>query len=197
MAVVKLVLTKDFTWRGRVERWSNGYHFQVNSALSRDDFIALGEAIWTGVESRIIAAENVFTNILGYNNPDGVADASINYPGLGQTGLRAGANSYTGAATNLIHPEQCWLIKANVGLTVKGRANYLRKYYHPIRGPLGDSVASHQAGINPVVTKLIDGTLPSAARLCSPRGVVATGIGLDPYMRVHQLKRRGKRPTRA
>lgn len=195
MPVIKVVLTKAFPWRGRNEEWSNGYHLSVDTVPDRAGFDTLIRAIWTGTEAPILASQTQLVKSLGYVDPAGVSTHSFTYGAYG-SGTALGATGVGfGGTTGLVHPETCFLAKANAGRTTKGRNRYVMKYYHSLAGPPGDSATTQYSTMNPLLTKLINGTLPSGAKLCAPDGYVCTGISLDPYMRTHQLKRRGKRPT--
>jgi hypothetical protein len=194
MPTVKVILTKAFTFHGAVEEWSNGYHLAVDTVPDRTGYAALIEALWTSVESPILGNANGLVSALAYNNPAGNSDQSFTYATPGTVGSKLASGSALATPLTVMHPEACWLVKGNAGRTSKGKPRYLTKYYHPGVGNAGDSATSRAGAINPVVTKLIDGSLPGAAKWCAPDGTIATGVGLDAFIRIHQLKRRGKRP---
>jgi hypothetical protein len=181
-------------WKGANEEWSNGYHLSVDTVPDHAGMGAIVDAIWNGTEKLLVNSQVFLTSALAYSDPGANSDHTFVFGRPGQAGDRAGTGAALGSPLNSWQKELCLLVKAQAGRTSKGRQNYLTKYYHACSGPTGDSASGLTAAVNAAATKLIDGTLPSAAKWCTPGGTVATGIGLDPWIRVHQLKRRGKRP---
>lgn len=194
MATVKVILTKSFPWRNGAEEWSNGYHLVVPAIPDRAGFGAIIDAIWASVEAPIIGNPNNLVSALAYADPAGKSTESFAWPPDGQPGQKKATGSAIPTPLVGYQAELCFLAKANCGRTAAGKPRYLTKYYHPLVGPAGDSTSGIRAAINAPLTKLIDGTLPQGAKWCAPDGLAATGISIDPFVRVHQLKRRGKRP---
>jgi hypothetical protein len=184
MPTLHVVIEKAITFRGKPERYGNGYTLQSTSAFT--------EAFVKSVADALVAMERTFTfntvtfpyRVGGPLGEDAVYAEEVASP-------PAGSQAVTGENT---HPEVCALAQSKIG-----PKKYLAKYYHGTCTPSGnmnDALASvYATRINSALVKLTDGTLPGAATYCRPNGDLATApFTCDPFIRVHQLKRRGKRP---
>lgn len=183
MPTLHVVVTKEFTFRGQPERWSNGYDFQTGGA-------AIDAALCANVARAVRDMEKVWTS----------NQCKFPYLVAGPLGEDALFAEELGAAgpvgldgTVVRHPELCVLAQSKIA-----PKRYLMKYYHAASGigASGDAiVGAGQTAMNAALVKLTDGTLPSAVVLCRPNGALATApMTCDPFVRVHQLKRRGRRP---
>lgn len=184
MPTVHAVITKEFTFRGKPERFSNGYNFQYGGTVSAATMKTLCDAL--------VAMERTFHTttikfpyrVAGLLGEDAVYSEEVASPPSG--------TNPNGRAS---HPEECYLAESKFG-----PKRYMRKYYHcglGRNGNLTDDTPVGQAvtDINAALAKLTDGTLPGGATYCRPNGALATApFTVDPFLRVHQLKRRGKRP---
>lgn len=184
MATLHVVITKEFTFRGQPERFSNGYNFQTESDLN--------EAYVESIASRLISMERQF-------HPSWVDFVYAVGGPLGQDAVYAEEfqNPLAGVGASGIndqqHPEVCALAQSRIG-----PRRYLMKYYHgfPQTGPHTDAIAAaYKTAAEEELVVLTDGTLPGNATYCRPNGALATEpFTIDGFARTHQLKRRGKRP---
>lgn len=184
MAVVHAVITKEFTFRGKPERFSNGYNLQTTSTVDGAYLKTLCDAL--------VAMEQVFTltqikfpyRVAGLQGEDALYSEEVASPPVGARSV-----SYP------VHPEVCALAQSYIG-----PKRYLMKYYHcavqnTATGPHDEVSASDVPAMETSLLKLTNGTLPGSATYCRPNGALATNpFKVDAYLRVHQLKRRGKRP---
>jgi hypothetical protein len=184
MPTLHVVIEKAITFRGKPERWGNGYTLQSTSTFD--------EAFVKSVADALVAMERAFTystvtfpyRVGGPLGEDAVYAETVASP-------PAGTMSITGET---VHPEVCVLAQSKIG-----PKKYLAKYYHGAaiaNGNMDDALASvYKTRIETQLVKLTNGTLPGSATYCRPNGALATApFTCDPYLRVHQFKRRGKRP---
>lgn len=187
MPTAHIVTTKEFTFRGLPERFSNGYNFQIGTNPMDETFLAsLAHAVrdW---ERTFHANDIRFVYLLaGQLGEDAIWTEEVGQSGpLGQ------------ATTAAEHPENCLMAESK-----KKNRVYLRKFYHTGTAQSGisgsrDAVSAPLiTATNTVLAKLTDGTLPGAVKACFPNGDLAIApFTTDPYIRTRQLKRRGRRPT--
>jgi hypothetical protein len=186
VALARVVITKEMPlFRGRPERYSNGYTFNLTTGSTTD------EALMHSLATAVINIERVFH----------AAAIKFVYATAGPKGEDAVyVEEYTSPASGQIsnafeHPEICVLAQARIA-----RRRYLTKYFHTeahsVAAANSDAfVTSLKAVIENSLGNLQSGTLPGAAKACAPDGTLPVGAWLvDPYMRTHQLKARGKRP---
>jgi hypothetical protein len=185
MGIVHAVLTKQFTFRGKPERFSNGY-WLVSDTLDGNNATQMSDL----VASLITVERALHSNVVSwvYANA-GAKGAHASYVQEFGTPL-VGTLAYVAQ-----HPERCILAKAKLG-----QRHYVMKWYHTMAYAPGAGAgqadivgAADQTAINTQLAKLTDGTtLTAAAKVCNPAGVV-TPFQVDTYFRTHQLKARGKR----
>jgi hypothetical protein len=182
MTVIHCVITKEFSFRGHPERWSNGYNLQTTSTIDAAYLKSVCDAL-VAMELPIHAFDTkVPYRVAGILGDDALYAEEVTTPPQG---------TLTGITT--IHPETCVLAKSKIG-----PKRYAFKYYHRAANPAsgaGDVMAGTEiTRINTQLVKLTNGTLPGSATYCRPNGALLTApFVCDPYMRTHQLKRRGKR----
>lgn len=185
MPTAHVVITKEFPlFRGKPERWSNGYNFQVPSTLDATTGGALATAVRQMERAFHLGNVKFPYMVAGMLGQDAVfsQEISTSIP----TGSASG--SYGG------HLELCTLAQSFIG-----PKKYLMKYYHGVVGIDTSAndvlVPSGRTITEGALIQLTNGTLPQGAVYCRPNGALATApFLLDPFIRVHQLKRRGKRP---
>jgi hypothetical protein len=182
MAVLHCVITKEFTFRGKPERFGNGYTLQTTSPLDTAFVKSVCDALVAMERARTHSVVKFPYRVGGPIGQDAVYTEEVASP-------PAGLQTFTGSW----HPEMCVLAKSRIG-----PKRYAFKYYHgwmPVTNPCGDQLAGgFQTAIEAELLKLTNGTLPGSATYCRPNGQLLTApFLLDPYLRNHQLKRRGKR----
>lgn len=184
MPTLHVVSTKQFTFRGAPERFSNGYNFQLGT---NDPTPAFCQSVYEAIrdmERSFHASEITFPYaVVGLLGEDAIW--SQEYTGTIANGDNPGVS---------MHPEVCVMAESKL----KNRV-YLRKYYHT-RSHTGDGKdgldSPAATAINNKLKLLRNGLLPGAIKACFPDGSLATiDFTCDPYLRTHQLKRRGRRPT--
>jgi hypothetical protein len=187
MPTLHVVTTKQFTFRGLPERFSNGYNFQLGSNDPTEAFVASVARAVRDMEKSFHSPHVRFVYLVG-----GLKDEdAIWSEELGGTGPQGQGS------TSTMHPETVVMAEAK-----KKNKVYLRKFFHtlshmssdPAQGDVLQSTAA--ATINTALAKLTDGTLPGGVKACHPNGDLAlNAFTCDPYLRTRQLKRRGRRPT--
>jgi len=184
MPTLHVVSTKQFQFRGQPERFSNGYNFQTGSNV-------VDAAFAESVAQAVIDVERAFHStqvrfvyaVAGLLNEDALWSEEL------------GAAGPTGQLPDAVmHPETVVMAESKLRNRV-----YLRKYFHTGAHAVGAddtwSVTERQF-VNAQILKFTDGTMPGGVQACYPNGDLATEpFGCDPYLRTHQLKRRGRRPT--
>jgi hypothetical protein len=183
MPTLHIVITKQIpSFRGKPERWSNGYTLQSTGANDGPFIKSIADAL--------VAMERPFHTppisfpyrVGGLLGEDALYAEEVTSPPNGTLSL-------SGVG---VHPESCVLVKSKIG-----PKRYAFKYYHGACGQGGvmtDALGGQAATIESNVVKLTNGTLPGGAVYCRPNGAILTAPFLcDPYIRTHQLKRRGKR----
>lgn len=185
MPTVKLVITKQFTFRGVPERFSNGYLFQTGSTNVDNATLSAGCAALITMERAIHGSHITFPYALGgLLGEDALYVEEFGTPLAGQL------------APSSDHQEVCVMMESKFG-----QRRYMRKWYHPGArvGGTGATADQLQGGtktlFDTTCTKLTDGTMPQGWRYCRPNGALATvPFTADQWVRTHQLKARGKRP---
>jgi hypothetical protein len=191
MANMRVVLTKEFTFRGRPERYSNGYTFTGGTASPTNaaDVSAAVLAL-INIEKAFHAVGCKF--VYAYGGQQGSDAVYVEEFASPQVGLLSEAQ---------MHPETVILLQAKIA-----RRRYLTKYFHTGAHIGGSGVTTKDAAptgtfkttIESNMAKLTDGTFSGGMRACAPNGALPVEpFLLDPYLRTHQLKARGKRPTAA
>lgn len=197
---VGLTLIKQFTYRGdAAEEFSNTYH--LTGSIPADDtaWKALADALITQ-EVKCYPAVVAVVRAYGYDSDADDATAvwvhdylaaAASVPGT----LSPGSGQYTAGDVAV------WVRWKTSRLNSKGKAIYLRKYFHsPIvaggSGGGSDSVLTAQKTLLAAFgTKLRDGTFLDG-RTITARGHtdVITASGNSAWVTTRTLKRRGKRP---
>lgn len=189
-----IVIVKKFTYRNAAEEYSNRYHFSGTTPADTAAWKALADAIITA-ERGCYMASTSFIKAYGYVAGNENSVAQIDYAiapnvivsgnGTGFTGLTcpgdvaATIRWYTGASSS------------------RGKKIYCRKYMHDVVQEAGQPDKLHatqKTALQTFAAKMIDGTLPGAARYCGPQGASLSAPLVDQWLTTRTLKRRGKRP---
>lgn len=189
----KFTSIKEFTYRGKAERWANEYTFAGTAPPDKAGWDALADAVWAA-EKGVFGSSVKRAQYYGYTGlePPAVAGRAYDVVTAPQTGTMV-------TPSGGIRPsgDVAVVVRFRVGQNVKGRPRYIFKYYHGTPMPDGDSLSSTQiAAIVTALTPLRDGTLPQAYKLCAPDNTLAGVPEVKPYFTTRTLKRRGKRPPR-
>jgi hypothetical protein len=182
MTVIHCVITKEFTFRGKPERWSNGYNLQTTATIDSNFLKSVCDAL-VNMEKTFMASTVKFPyRVAGILGQPAIYSEEVASPPTGAA-----------AVSPLPHQEVAVLAQAQFG-----PKKYVMKYYHhsgsAFSSGLDDLSSSDKTRVENAIVKLTDGTLPGSATYCRPNGaLITTPFKCDPYLRVHQLKRRGKR----
>lgn len=190
---------KRFTYRGAIEEYSNQYWFTGDAPSSPTDWRALFDALCT--QEKTVYRND--TELIGGYGYDSDADGATAVWSVDLTVspevVIPGTLTVTGGAA---HPGDVavWARWKTSRLNTKGKAVYLRKYFH---GAYSDSAVgvdtilpNQKTKLTDFATKLKDGTFISA-RTITARGHTDTilSVGASSYLTTRTLKRRGRRPT--
>lgn len=186
MPVARVVITKEIPFRAGVERFSNGYKFNLPD-VTQSVISALAAALIT-MERPLHANDRKFVYAVGgLDAPGSEAVYAEEFPSplLG---------TLTGP-TEAVHAEVCMVY------ALKRRQRvYSRKWYHvgyaDVNGSRADMLdATYRTSKAGALAKLTDGTLPGGARVCWPDGTQIEGTySLDQWLRIRQFDRRSPRP---
>ena len=190
MAVFGLSVTKEITWRGQQQQWSNVYHFQTGVAEPFDDTAAI---------NAVVAAEKlIHTTIVLYRRArtwgptDQGAAASVTRQITDLTG--------TGAKTASPdwYRELAILVNWPLGrYGSRNRPQFLRKWLHTMTLPTGPSsgfgngttIATTPTEIATYIAS-VTSVGPGPYELCSDSGRVPIAAGtMYPYLEHRQLGR--------
>lgn len=189
-----ITIVKEFSYRGKLEEWSNNYHFLGTPPASDTEWQALGQAIFN-LEKPFLGQQVRLVQIYGYSPLFTVSVAQID---LHLTSGTPFIGTRTTNVTDRLAGDQAVMLRAQVGNSVKGKKVYIRKFWH---GSAASTTDPDQAAgdvvtaMNNAGGKLTDGTLPGGAKWCSPNGVVGVTPQASPFLTTRTLKRRGKRPS--
>jgi hypothetical protein len=128
MAVLHCVITKEFTFRGKPERFGNGYTLQTTSPLDTAFVKSVCDALVAMERARTHSVVKFPYRVGGPIGQDAVYTEEVASP-------PAGLQTFTGSW----HPEMCVLAKSRIG-----PKRYAFKYYHgwmPVTNPGGDQLA--------------------------------------------------------
>lgn len=205
-AATGLTVIKRFTYRGVAEDYSNTYWFTGSVPSDAAAWRALFNAV-ANQEKTLFPSTVTIVGGYGYADDTGhkSGDTGTVSPAVWSVDLTVSPETPV-AGTYVISGYQAmpgddavWIRWKTSRLNSKGKAIYLRKYYHPAITSTGgstDNVATAQiTALNAVGAKLQDGTFLDARTVTAP-GHTDTILshGASAYVTTRSLKRRGKRP---
>lgn len=189
-----LTIVKAFEYRSAVEEFSNQYWFTGD--------VPADAAAWTALFDALVLQEKTIypalvTVVRGYGYASDADDATavwvhdIAAAPVAGTLVTTGGNRQAGDAA-------VWARWKTSRTNTKGRAIYLRKYYHPAYATTADEdtvLTLQRNALFNFGAKMSDGTFLSA-RTITARGHTDTIVNYDRslYVTTRTLKRRGKRP---
>lgn len=186
---------KRFPYRGQEEEWSNTYHFAGSAPGDEAGWKTLADEL-IAEESKVLPFAHKFVRAYGYNAGNESSVAQIDYVALGAALV---AGSLGNSAEYKQSPgDAAVMLRARVGLNVKGKKVYIRKYFHgavSLTADPPDNVYPPQIAALTALGTLLVGTTILPGGWCAPQGAVGTApLGL-PFITTRTLKRRGKRPS--
>lgn len=194
-----LTVIKKFTYRGVSEEYSNTYHFTGSVPADGTAWRALFDALVT-IEKPIYKSDVTVVRGYGYDSDadDAVAVWSVDLTVSPETPV-AGTHA-VGTSPSSAGDSAVWVRWKTSRLNTKGKAIYLRKYFHPgyqTSAADGDTIfAAQKTALLALGAKLDDGSFISGRKITA-RGHddTITSHGASSYLTTRTLKRRGKRPS--
>lgn len=196
--VVGLTVIKSFTYRGAAEEWSNDYWFSGSVPSDATAWRALFDALVTQEKTIYDSGVSV---VRGYghdsDDPHAAAVWSVDLTVSPNTPVSGTLSS--GSGTKLPGDAACWARWKTSRVNTKGRAIYLRKYFHGAIGTSagnGDTLLAGQVtALGNFGTKMMDGTFIDGRTIRSRlHSETLVSHGASSYSTTRTLKRRGKRP---
>jgi hypothetical protein len=195
-AACGLTIIKRFPYRGdTTEEFSNQYWFTGGAPADGAAWLALANAV---IAQEKTCYPGTTTVVAAYGYDSDVDGAHAVYTLDLHAAPVAGTLSY-GTGTRAPGDAAVWVRWKTSRLNTKGKAIYLRKYFHPatVLGDSGpDTVTTAQVtALNAFGTKCYDGSL-SGTRTITARGHTDTILSRSSSANAttRTLKRRGKRP---
>lgn len=193
MAAPAITTIKRFNYRGDPnEEFSNTYH--MTTAPTDDTFQDLVADV-VNAEAKVLLTEVTIIRAYGYDDSDHPAKWSWDFT-VNPTDLVPGLFPPTGATVG--PGDTAYWIRWDTGRKNKrGKAIYLRKYFHPalLEPSLPDTIHPN------LKTALLDfgnnmtAPLPNGFQLAGPDGIAPPGpVEASEFYTTRTLKRRGKRP---
>lgn len=190
-----ITLIKRFTYRGdNQEEFSNKYHFSGDRPATESEWEELAEAIWV-TEKEIFRANVFLVTAYGYEAGNEHSVAQIDFTAGGGNGLPGDLNVNSESVP--MAGDQCGYLRAFAG-RLNGGKTYCKKYYHGgyIDASALDQITEPmQAAMDAHGVAMLAGGLPGGATWCQEQGRELSLPLADQWVRIRQLKRRGKRPT--
>lgn len=197
MPTVGLTILKRFPYRGAVEEYSNQYWLTGSEPADPTAWRALFDAM-VAQEKKVYPPTTEVVGGYGYYSSD-EDDHSVwsvdltvspDTPVVGTCSQAAG--------TQIPGDTAAWVRWKTSRLNTKGKAIYLRKYFHDVlmNSSARDEVqASFKTAALAFAVKLYDGSLVDGRKIRSLHNdetIIAHGV--SQYTTTRTLKRRGKRP---
>jgi hypothetical protein len=195
-----MVLIKKFTYRADAnEEWSNKYYLDGTDPADAAAWLTLYNAL-TAEEKKLYESSVKIVRAYGYTSDSPSAGAAWVRDATLLGAEITGTGSFTG---NLMAGDQAAMLYWKTGrLTSKGKAIYLRKFFHGGRVHLTerDQIAANwKTELESFATLLASGAGVDGRHI---RGIGQSTdtiftSGASPYVTTRTLKRRGRRPTPA
>jgi hypothetical protein len=190
-----LTHVKSMTYRGAREEWANVYHLsQVPPNTS--DWASLSAIVWES-EVEFLPADVQLERMFGHapGNPP-VLVWEYDAPPPGEGGY-TGAWAPTSGESPTSGDVAGWIRWTTTQKTSLGKPIYLRNYFHGLyHGADKDAVAPAQVTpMNVFAAAFASGFVVNGItyRRAGPRGAVAQGHAVGPYLTTRTLKARGRR----
>ena len=195
MAAPGVVLYKTFTWRGETEEWGNTYHFVGDAPSSPADWRSLVDDLVT-LEKTVLNNTVTIERAICYEDTDHSSVYSYDLSAFSGTV----AGTYNAVAEGALVQEggTSYMCRWDTGRrSTKGKAIYLRKYWHPAISPAGspdtvDTDLMTQLGSFALNVMSSSGDWPG---LAGPDGEAPVGHLALPYTNYRDLRKGRRRPT--
>lgn len=191
-AIVRL--DKSFTYRGVAERWSNKYHLTGASPGSNAEWDAILAALTTAEKAVYLSTCSiVFASC--YTSDTGAAVYTKDY-----TLSTPIAGTLTGSGVQMAGDQSAWVRWWAGQYNSRGKAIYLRKYFHAgnIASGGGDSLlTAYRTTLTTFANLMISGltvTGYSGRSIADKNGNAAVSMNVPTYVTTRTLKRRSNSP---
>jgi hypothetical protein len=195
MAVpARVTLVKEFSYRGVPEEWSNTYGLSGPAFPDYNSMLGLVSVLATA-EANVYLAPCKCIRALIYQPGSVVADRTVDLQAeLG--GPKVGALAVGSNAQEWAGDQAAW-IRGKIGVNSKGRAVYVRKYFHAGASEAeGDAtIVQWRTAAAIFADQLTNGSLPNQREWVGPDGENVSMTAVSQWVTTRTLKRRGRRPT--
>jgi len=190
----RITLVKEFSYRGVPEEWSNTYGL-TGGAFA--DAAAMSAAAFNlaQFEVQMYLAPCKVIRALIYQPGAIVAARSIDFSD--ELGGDLPGTLVVGSTAQEWAGDQAAWIRGKIGVNVKGRPVYVRKYFHAGASEAeGDAtIVQWRTAATAFAGQLTTGALLNNREWCGPDGETVTTTGRSDWTTTRTLKRRGRRPT--
>lgn len=195
-----LTIIKKFTYRGNsAEEFSNTYHFTGAVPADNTAWKALSDALILQEKTLYLGSASAI-RAYGYNSDADDAVAVWSWDYLAQ-GTAVAGTAVTGSGSYPAGDQAGWVRWKTSRLNTKGKAIYLRKYFHAV--PVDVPTAATTDKLLPAWTtaaqafgtKMRDGSFLDARTITArAHSDVIVSSSASTWITTRTLKRRGKRP---
>jgi hypothetical protein len=197
---IGLTVIKEFTYRGVAEEFSNHYHLTGS--------VPANAAAWRTLFDALVAQEKTLYNggvtvVAGY----GYDDDAVTAHAVWSVDLKVSPNTpvagtFGGTGRQYPGDTAMWIRWKLDRLNSKGKAIYLRKYFHGVMGPsapsgihVDDVLDTQITALQAFATLLSTGAGVGGAHIRDTGGGAVVSTGVSTFATTRTLKRRGKRPS--
>lgn len=195
MAAPGVTIVYRFTYRGNPEEWSQQYHFTGSAPSDGTGWHALILKLAQLCQDAIDQDTQIVTGY-GYQDTD---HDSVYTDDLTAGGLTLFGNLTLGTGAHYMPGDSAaWVRWKTARVNSKGKAIYLRKYFHG--GYLidaSDEADSLSTAYHTALTNFgteVKGTTGAWPGIAGPDGVAPGAVFASPFVTTRTLKRRGVRP---
>ncbi len=193
---LRITVVKEFEYRGEQEEWSNTYAF-TGPGLTDYEAMKVFCGGLASIESQMYLPTCKAIRALVYQPGSIVADRSIDF--AAELGGQVSGSLVVGSNAHEWAGDQAGWIRGKIGVNIKGRPKYVRKYYHAGCSEAGGStdatIVQWRNAADTVAGQLVGGALPAGRKWCGPAGQLITLTAHSNWTTTRTLKRRGRRPT--
>lgn len=193
----RLVLVQAFTYRGKVEEFSNRYSFKGPAPTNATAWSALADKVIAALRP-CFGTEVTFVRAYGYQPSAIGAEWVKDYTSPGPP--LAGSGTFAGS-----------IMPGDVAMTLRftrdtpradGKKVYIRKYFHAVHqdtvaGNYDRILPAQQAAFTTFGTSFMQGTIDPTFIGVTPSGLTCSSPHADQWLTTRTLHRRGKRKATA
>lgn len=190
-----LTIIKQFTYRGKLEEWSNTYHFKGTTPSNDAGWKTLADAV-IAEEKKVYSSAHKVVRAYGYEAGNEHSVAQIDYSAAPLTPIPGTFVNNDSTIKMQAGDAAAWLRAKTPNRGSNGKWIYIRKYFHGVyAGEDGTVLAQQKTAYVALGTTLLGGTLPGSFVWCGPQGADGSAPAASTYVTTRTLKRRGKRPS--